>query len=171
MTPVDDTLLQRYEVVSFRIISSSQISDRATTIISRLTAERQDGEKPVIVSLTAQAKVASKLISIIEIAKRELASKSIRCFQYNALSSQMIEVPRTNLRKANGDSHQVAQDHAGTDSDDAFETMGASPDSMKKRNVPVMTVFLAGMSVKELRAEYGSVTSKIAYSSDAQHAN
>ena len=146
---LEAALEAKYDVGKHRVISSTHISDRTAGIVARLTSESPPGEKPAVVCLTAQAKVASKLISVIEITKRELASRGLKCYQYNAMSSQLMDVPRSTRKpaKAAGES----------DSEDAFETMGASEPETKKRNVPLMTVYLSRMSIKELRTEYGLV--------------
>ncbi|KAK0284089.1 hypothetical protein LTR35_005803 [Friedmanniomyces endolithicus] len=151
--PLDEeALAQTYNLIKHRIISSTQIATRTTTIVSRLTQPATDGEKPAVVALTAEAKVASKLISVVEIAKRDLASKGIKCFQYNALSSHVGEVPRERKERGNQSSHDAG---AERDGDADFQTM---PDPMgvtKKRNSPVMTIYLSSVAVRELRVAYG----------------
>ena len=151
----DESRLSKYEPFQLSVLSSTQISTRTASIIAHLTAERGVGEKPVVVSLSAKAKVASKLVSIVEIAKRELASKGVKCYQYNALASDMVDVPREPKKRATV--RRKASEGAEDESDDAFETMGAPPGTVKKRNVPMVTIYLSKTPVKELRAEYGYV--------------
>ena len=150
-----ESRLAKYELLQLNVLSSTQISSRTASIIAHLTAERGVGDKPVVVSLSAKAKVASKLVSIVEIAKRELASKGVKCYQYNALASEMVDVPREPKKRA--DAGRKAGEEGEDDSDDAFETMGAPAGDLKKRNVPVMTIYLFKSPVRELRAEYGYV--------------
>lgn len=144
----DASLLSKYELVNFSVHSSTQISNRTAAVVAKLEAS-QDA-KPTIVTLRTGARTASKLISITEIAKRDLISKGIKLFQYTALASEMIEVQRKPRRKA------LDQENSGDgESDDAFETMGAAPETgTKKRLVPVMTVYLSSKSIKELRNKY-----------------
>ncbi|KAK0851773.1 hypothetical protein LTR03_003797 [Friedmanniomyces endolithicus] len=156
--PLDEeALAQTYNLIKHRIISSTQIATRTTTIVSKLTQPATDGDKPAIVALTAEAKVASKLISVVEIAKRDLASKGIKCFQYNALSSRVGEVPRERKKGGGGRGVNQPGDDAGADGegDGDFQTM---PDPMgvtKKRNTPILTIYLSSVAVRELRTAYG----------------
>lgn len=150
-------LLAKHELVKLSVRSSTQISSRTAAIRSRLTAEHQPSEKPVVVSLTARAAVASKLISIVEIAKRDLVSKGVKIYQYNALTSEMLDIAREPKKKATGSDGPVKEGAENDDSDDAFETMGAPTDATKRRDAPVMTIYLSTMPVKELKAAYGYV--------------
>ncbi|KAK0256110.1 hypothetical protein LTR91_000289 [Friedmanniomyces endolithicus] len=153
-----EALAQKYQLTKHRIISSTQIASRTTTIVSKLTHPATEGEKPVIVALTAEARVASKLISVVEIAKRDLASKGGECFQYTALSSRIGEVPRERKVKGGGRAvNQPGEDDGGADEegDGDFQTMPDPMGVMKKRNTPVMTIYLSSVAVKELRVAYG----------------
>ena len=91
---VDETQLsQTYEIVRLPVISCSQISTRTAAVIGNI--ERSpSSEKPVVVKLVAKSKAANKLVSIVEIAKRELSAKSSKLYQYNGLTSEMVEMPR-----------------------------------------------------------------------------
>lgn len=152
---MDESLLtKKYDLVKLNVAGSTQISSRTAAVIAKLELTPTDG-KPVIVVLTAKARVASKLISIVEIAKRELAAKGRSCFQYNVLVSEMTEIERSPRRTtAMAAGHNSKQ--AGSDSDEAFETMGAYNETgLKKRQVPVMTIYLSTVSVKELKTEFG----------------
>ena len=152
---LDETLLsQKYNLVKFNVISSTQISSRTAAIIAKLEADQNDG-KPTLVALSAKARTATKLISIVEIAKRELAAKGHKCFQYHGLSSEMIDMERDSKSGANG-ATQSATHEGGSEAEDAFESMGAPRETgTKKRLIPVMTTYLCATSVKELKNAYG----------------
>jgi hypothetical protein len=150
----ETTLSQKYNLVKFNVISSTQISSRTAAIIAKLEVNENDG-KPTLVALSTKARTATKLISIVEIAKRELAAKGRKCFQYNALSSEMIEMERNSKSGTTG-AKQSATKEGGSESEDAFEAMGAPRESgTKKRLIPVMTTYLCAASVKELKNVYG----------------
>ncbi|KAK1068279.1 hypothetical protein LTR12_001223 [Friedmanniomyces endolithicus] len=153
--PLDEeALAQEYQVIKHRIISSTQIASRTTTIVSKLTQRATDGEKPTVVCLTAEARVASKLISVVEIAKRDLACKGVKWFQYNALSSHVGEIPRERKERGNQSSDDAG---ARGEENDAFQTMPDPMGATKKRNTPVMTIYLSSVAVRELRVAYGYV--------------
>lgn len=148
------TLAEKCNITKYSVISSTQISSKATSSIERLQNVPDDG-KPALIVLTSKARTASKLVSIAEIVKRELLKAGIKCFQYNALSSEMIEIERDQKPKASGTKKAEASDD-GSDSEGAFQTLGAEPKTgKKKRLVPVMTVYLCACSVKELKNAYG----------------
>ena len=153
--PFDESvLLQQYDVVKLNVFGSTQISKRAAAVIGELEAS-PNNDKSVIIVLTARAKAASKLISIVEIAKRELIAKDKLCFQYNALTSEMTEIERKPKTATNGAAPNISFEDE-SDSEEAFETMGARNETgAKKRLVPVMTTYLCATSVKELKSEYG----------------
>ncbi|KAI5360000.1 hypothetical protein Slin15195_G118620 [Septoria linicola] len=149
----DSSLSGRYVLVNLGVAQGTQISSRTSAVVGKLTASSDGGTKSTVVALTAASKAAGKLISIVEIAKRELATKGVKAFQYNALSSRMTDVPRRRPGLENGDAESGAEDN---DSDDAFEVMGQAQESdMKKRNVPLMTIYLSTASVKELKLAFG----------------
>lgn len=146
------SLQTTHNLVELSVSSHHEISNRTSAVISRLqnlAEQSPDDQKTVVVKLTAKAKAAGKLISIVEIAKRQLASDGIKCFQYTALDSEILEVKR------HPKNHK--QDIVGEDeSDDAFETMGEVKQSAtKKRSMPVLTIYLSRASVKELKLAYG----------------
>jgi len=143
---------QRYDLLKLKVLSSSQISSRIASVISKITQPK--AAKPTIIILSARANVANKLISIVEIAKRELASQNVKFFQYNALTSELIDIPRDSRKKTSG-SNVRAEGEEDEQSDDAFETTGVPTSATKKRSVPVMTVYLATAPVKELKAQFG----------------
>ncbi|CZT17422.1 uncharacterized protein RCC_03256 [Ramularia collo-cygni] len=143
------SLAAAHSLVQLNVSSAHQISNRTFAIISRLNPSdaSPDGQKTVIVALTAKAKAAGKLISIVEIAKRELIQNGIKCFQYTALRSEVVDVERS---RKNDDED---------DEDDAFETMGDVKESTtKKRSMPVITIYLSTKSVKELKVAFGEQT-------------
>lgn len=156
----DTTLEQSHSLVKFSIHSSTQISRRTSAVLSNLQGpppqttgggETETNHKPIIiVALTAKPHATNKLISIVEIAKRDLASKNLRCFQYCALSSEMVDVARKKAKANAGGGEE------GSESDEAFETMGERElGETKKRNVPVMTIYLSTRSVRELKVALG----------------
>ncbi|KAK3671913.1 hypothetical protein LTR78_008279 [Recurvomyces mirabilis] len=151
--PLDEESLG-YEIIAWRIISSTKVSDRVERIVASLSQDAQVDEKAKLLYLTAHAKATTKLITVVEIAKRQLVLVGARCYQYTALSSQIVEIPRqkqTVDRTIKGDAHEVTSDPE----DAAFEVMGQPGGDTKQRNVPIMKIYLSQKPVKELRAEYG----------------
>lgn len=177
------TLCQTHALTTLQIQSNTQISSRATAVISNLsnpgntptttdttneTAPTATNNPPLLI-LRAQARWSSKLISIVEIAKRDLLARGVVVWQYTALGEEMGEVerkakptgPATATTVGAGD----GQDDDGDDSEDedgAFQTMGAHKDvnsdlemGKKKRATPVLTVYLATGPVKGLKGLYG----------------
>lgn len=156
------TLAEHHEIIHISCQSNTQISAKATKIISALSAPKEDTitenpttKKPALIILVAQSRWANKLISIVEIAKRDLEAKGIKVFQYNALSSEIVEVERKPRPKGVGAAAPAADDGNASE-DEAFQTMGAGEEGgVKKRAVPVMTTYLTTQSVKALRTEFG----------------
>jgi hypothetical protein len=176
----DTTLSQTHTITRLSIQSNTQISAKATNVISKLSSTQEDPTKPPLVILRAQSRWASKLISIVEIAKRNLAespppptttngSSGIEIFQYSSLSSEIVEIERKPKPKPKGGLGaplpEGEGEGEGSDDEGAFQTMGASSAAadvedeggMKKRAVPVLTVYLVGRPVKALRSEFGWV--------------
>ncbi|KAF2719479.1 hypothetical protein K431DRAFT_251018 [Polychaeton citri CBS 116435] len=164
---------------SLSVLSSTQISNRVTSILSHLSP-LQEGETaqppadsntpplPPLVILTATQKSASKLISIAEIAKRELTLAGVKWFQYTALTSELVGVERVAARARvgqgvgghdEGKSEGEAEEEEEEEEEDAFQSMGAQTvegsSGMKKRLVPGLKVFLSTSPVRELRVDYG----------------
>lgn len=180
--PFDDTALsETHTITRLSIQSNTQISAKATNVISKLSATQEkasstkdagtnDHARPPLIILRAQSRWASKLVSIVEIAKRNLespptsdSSSSIKIFQYSSLSSEIIEVERKPKPKGLG---AALPEGEGSDDEGAFQTMGASAPTasggqdeggLKKRAVPVLTVYLAARPIKALRSEFGWV--------------
>lgn len=153
------TLAEHHEIIHISCQSNTQIAAKATKILSALSASKDTSEnasqKPALVILVAQSRWANKLISIVEIAKRNLEAKGVKLFQYNALSSETIEVERKPRPKGLGAAPAAAEDGDASE-DEAFQTMGAGEEgSLKKRAVPVMTTYLTTQPVKALRTELG----------------
>lgn len=152
------TLETKYGLIRINIASSSQISSLTAKVIASLEEDSEQSEKPTIVIMTAKSRVASKLISIVEIAKRELEAKGVKCFQYSAVSSQMVELPdRSKDGQKKDDARSMGATADDEISDDAFEVMGDEKPAggTKIRALPVLTVYLAKASVKELKNAYG----------------
>ena len=169
----EKTLAEHHEITHISCQSNTQISPKATRIISTLSTPKEDAtttteeeektsttnKKSPLVILVAQSRWANKLISIVEIAKRDLEAKGVKVFQYNALSSEIVEIERKARPKGvDAAASTAAADAEGGDGseDEAFQTMGAGEEGgMKKRAVPVMTTYLSTQSVKALRLEFG----------------
>lgn len=147
----DEKLATKYDLIRLSVISSSSITARTSTLINHLSSPKTDAARPAVVSLHAKAAVANKLISIVEIAKRELTAKSEKLYQYSALASEIVP-----LKKANKPINQngaAANSEADPESEeDAFQTMG---EKEKIRAVPILTVYLSRVPVKELRDAHG----------------
>lgn len=158
----EKTLAEHHEIIHISCQSNTQISAKATKIISALSpskdapTEPTTAQKPPLVILTAHSRWANKLISIVEIAKRDLEAKGVKVFQYNALSSEIVEVERKPRPKGLSAAPAAAEDGDASE-DEAFQTMGAGGEEggVKKRAVPVMTTYLTTQAVKALRVEFG----------------
>jgi hypothetical protein len=157
----EKTLAEHHEIIHISCQSNTQISAKATKIISALSAPTEpttttNTKKSALIILTAHSRWANKLISIVEIAKRDLEAKGVKVFQYNALSSEIVEVERKPRPKGVGAAPAVTEDGDGSE-DEAFQTMGAGEEEggVKKRSVPVMTTYLTTQAVKALRVEFG----------------
>lgn len=145
----------KYDSIKLNIASGTQITTKAATVIQTLSKSCST-DKPTVVSLGTKSRNANKLISIVEIAKRDLSAKGLKVYQYNALSSQMVELERKPKQADRADEPGTTAGEVGDDSDDAFETMGEKgSDGSKKRMIPVMTVCLSTSSIKDLKAKFG----------------
>lgn len=140
-------LAAKYDLTKINIISSTQISKAASRILKTLAQNSPDNKHP-IVALTAKARVANKLISIVEIAKRDLTSRKLALYQYTALGSEMVEISKKTASSKG--------DEGDEESDDAFEAVAASDVPVTKmREMPVLTIYLSTVSVKELKVAHG----------------
>jgi hypothetical protein len=170
----DITLSETHDITRLSIQSNTQISAKVTNVISKLSPSADsttNASKPPLIILRAQSRWASKLISIVEIAKRNLDStdsngSGAKILQYSSLSSEIIEIERKPKTKGLGATLPEGEDDDDDDDDGAFQTMGAAAPAaaagedeggMKKRAVPVLTVYLAAKPVKALRSEFGWV--------------
>ncbi|KYG40955.1 hypothetical protein M433DRAFT_8339 [Acidomyces richmondensis BFW] len=153
-----EKLQQTYELSNYTVRQATKISDGADWIRSRLTHDAPVDGKPLVLCLSTKCKSASKLISIVEIAKRELVSKGIKCFQYTALSSELIDIPRDQPKQSKGGNADEEAGRSDDESDDAFQTMGAQHSETKKRNMPVISVYLSRESLRDLKGLYGEQT-------------
>ncbi|EME84023.1 uncharacterized protein MYCFIDRAFT_207137 [Pseudocercospora fijiensis CIRAD86] len=142
------TLHNKYNLLNLSISSSTKISSRTTAITKHLSSQNSDSKenKKALIALTAPSKTASKSISIAEISKREFLAKGEKCFQYNALSSKMVEMPRKG---------HVEDEEEDDDDDEAFELLHEKDEDdermvKRKRKVPVLTIYLAKSSVKDV---------------------
>ena len=143
---------ERHNTISLSVLSSSQITNRASIVIKHLTFDQhQDGKQPLC-RIRAKAKVASKLITIVEIAKRDLVAKGVKVYQYTSLTSEMVTMkPKSSDQQA--DSNAAADGQSSdVDEPDAFQTMR---EKETVRAIPVMTVYLSTKPIKELKLAYG----------------
>ena len=169
LPPHLDHRKEQYSFASMSIISSSKIETKVTTLLNHLA--RFDGfdrsVKPGVVALYAKAPVANKLVSVIEIAKRSLQKDDQRLYQYSQLSSELVALGHkadrreqraqgTSAKSESGLGPPVPPDGDDEDEGDepAFEPMDV-PQAKRVRAVPVLTVYLSRVSVKELAAEFG----------------
>ncbi|KAF2480198.1 hypothetical protein BDY17DRAFT_34000 [Neohortaea acidophila] len=177
------TLSSNYTITHLPIAGSTQISSRVSLLVSKLDSSAakpsndEDATEPekaklALVVLTAKARYAHKLISVVEIAKREVLAAAAatatasageggggRWFQYSALSGEVVDVERRGALV--GGKAELDEEDADGD-EDAFEMMGAKEGGgVKKRNVPVLTVYVCGEAVRELRVAYGYVFSSL----------
>jgi hypothetical protein len=153
----DPSWSANYNLIHLGVASGTPIASRTSTILTHLTLpnrpaptddDPQSPNKIVVVQLTAVAKASTKLISIVEIVKRDCRVRASPLFQYTALSSRWVDVPVPVK-----DAEPLGDD----ESDDAFEVMGGGglESEVRRRNVPVLTVYLSTVPVKELRVAYG----------------
>jgi len=147
------------------------------------------GAKPPIVVITAKAGVASKMVSIVEIAKRVLKGRSLKLFQYSTVQKELQEVKKKGQRKPElkPSNEDAVEKDAGSregdgdlvmgtaedkdDEEEAFESMeggskrsipmGHVPEEKKIRGIPLMTVYLSRISIKELKEVYGEQISLV----------
>jgi hypothetical protein len=174
-------LVSKYTITSYKTHSNTSIFVRTSSILSTLfpppstnnTKEKTTApcdndapaKTPPLVKLTASSKTANKLISIVEIAKREAqkASPGRKIFQYTELTSEMVEIPRLpaardTVKSTIGNGTALKQDGealVSNEEGEAFETMPSNTSTMKLRRVPVLTVYLAAASVRELKGAFG----------------
>ncbi|GAB7348290.1 hypothetical protein MBLNU459_g6270t1 [Dothideomycetes sp. NU459] len=159
----------KYNVLSINIISSNAIASRTLQVRKHLLT-RDNASKAHVVCLRAKASVANKLISIIEIAKRDLTQGGNKIYQYSSLGSEIVKLkpskkPASKINstddkhtKKDGLAEEGKEEDEGEeeeeedDEEEAFQTMD---EKAKIRNVPVLTVHLSTVPIKELREAHG----------------
>ncbi|KAH6652655.1 hypothetical protein BKA67DRAFT_659346 [Truncatella angustata] len=171
----------RCDVQIHSVISSSKIQKKVSSVLRHLAATSAspettpDQKKPRVSVLRARASDAGKLVSIAEIAKRELAAQGEggdkeRWFQYIGLGQELKETPKKKTiiqdtilnGKANGGDNEdedASDDENETEKDD-FEYMKtpferAIEGRPKKQAIAIISLFLARVSVDELKKKYG----------------
>ena len=151
---IDSSIDTKYDVLRLGVISSNSITSRTAVLLKHLNQAPLDAKTP-IASLRAQAAVASKLISAVEIAKRDLYARGLKTYQYSDLSFETVKC--NSVRKRGAGNTKPGND--GTfveekedEEDGTFEVMGKDRES---EDMPVLTVYLSLVPVKELRDAYG----------------
>ena len=177
-------LQSKYEFTSMSIISSSKIELKVRNLQRRLEkfSFADTKAKPQVVALHAKAPVVSKMVTIVQIVKRNIENEKGKWWQYSKLHGEIMELNETGkkgreqgktLLKLQKDQDtvegsgpvagDVRVDSVDGDGDDdpTFEIMGAedsqSGNRKKIRAVPVMTIFMSMVPVKELKDVYGYV--------------
>jgi len=150
---LESKLDDNYNILRLGVISSNSISSRTTLLVKHLSQKSSDG-KHAIASMHAKSPVANKLISIVEIAKRDISEAGQKVFQYSAISFESISVKRTVKDKASRPENAGHGDSMADEEDVAFEVMGKTE---KRRDIPVLTIYLSLSPIKELRDAYGWV--------------
>lgn len=89
-------ILSSHEIVSFPVVSSSEIKRNVTRILSYLSKFSfvDLNAKPVMVEVNANGAAVSKAISIVEITKSELAKQGAKWYQYSTVTPHTVQLPR-----------------------------------------------------------------------------
>lgn len=176
--PEDSRILEavesKYHVQIHSVISSSKIQTKVTSVLRHLTSTNSSSsDKPPVSVLRAKASDAGKLVSIAEIAKREIAAQQDegkgRWFQYIGLGQQIKETPKEKpiieetILGGGNRSNAGEEEHESDGEGDDFEYMKtpferALEGKPKKQAVAIMSLFLARVSVDELKRRYGEQT-------------
>ncbi len=154
LAPHDEILGElspKYNVLTFSVISSTQIHNRVTSITSHLTTEPSS-----IVFLHARPATVCKLITIVELVKRILREQGKTCFQYNQLFDFPLEPKQTDIvEKTVLEGDARASDDE--DDEDDFEVMESR---LEKALLPKqqtmaksMLVFLSVTTIPELKTK------------------
>ncbi|KAI5923201.1 hypothetical protein F4810DRAFT_710949 [Camillea tinctor] len=173
------SLETKYDIQVQSVLSSSKMQQRVSAVLRHLSPAA-DGVKTRLSVLRARAPDAGKLVSIAEIAKRELAvgeggGGGGRWYQYVALGEEKQERARDEVveetvlggpNKARGRSSRgdkVEEEEEEEEEDDDFEVMKTPLERAIEgkplvRAVPVLNLFLARVSVEELKKRYGEQT-------------
>ena len=176
-------LQSKYEFTSMSIISSSKIELKVRNLQRRLEkfSFADIKAKPQVVALHANAPVVSKMVTVIQIVKKNIEKEKGKWWQYSKLQGQIMELEETPKKGNGGDKTlrewQRVQAAAGGlvsatanvedegveagDGDPAFEMMDSKDQGIetrkKVRAVPVMTIYMSMVPVKEFKDLYGSV--------------
>lgn len=158
MAPENPNLDTKYNILRLNVISSNTIQSRTVSLVKHLRQESAS-QKTAIASLRAKASVANKLISAIEIAKRDLSRNNKKVYQYNALTSEMANVksaksPVAKCGQPGNDDGGDGDAAAAEEEDEAFEPLEQKDET---EEVPVLTIYLSLVSIKELRDAHGFV--------------
>lgn len=169
-----DTIDSKYDVHVHPVNSSSKIQKKVTSVLRHLASSAPPAEgasttKPRICILRAKAADAGKLVSIAEIAKRQMATQegnngqAGQCYQYIGLGQEIKETPKD--KAVIEETILEEKDHAndGEEDEDDFEYMKTPLERSiegkpKKQVIAIMSLFLARVSVDELKRRYGEQT-------------
>ena len=184
-----------YTMISVPVPDSMNFKARYSSLLryfKKAQVMQEQKTKPIIFILTSITNCTVKIITLAEKLKRDLEFYAIECFQYCAVQPRNVSLDNFNNAKrnrkekaANQDATadsvasvatgSVEQDSYKMDEEEAFQTMTVahedSPTAVasgdrKLRRLPVMTIFLALISIPELRHLYWS-DSLITYSINA----
>ncbi|MCJ1232252.1 hypothetical protein MMC14_000201 [Varicellaria rhodocarpa] len=178
-------LQSKYEFTSMSIISSSKIELKVRSLQRRLEkfSFADTKAKPQVVALHAKAPVVSKMVTIVQIVKRNIEKEKSKWWQYSKLHGQIIELDETpkkgrergkmlreweSNRAAASGPDPAASTLDGTaveadgEDDQAFEMMDTNDQQAEARKriraVPIMTIYMSMVPVKELREAYSEQT-------------
>ena len=179
-------LQSKYEFTSMSIISSSKIELKVRNLQRRLEkfSFADTKAKPQVIALHAKAPVVSKMVTIVQIVKRNIEKEKNKWWQYSKLHGQIMELNETPKKGREGgkmlrewegdraaatglDSPASILDgtavEADEEDDQAFEIMDTNDrqaETRKKiRAVPIMTIYMSMVPVKELKEAYRCVKS------------
>lgn len=172
------SLLALYELHNMKVISSSKIQTKVSTIVETLGSfSFVAATKPNIVFLRAKAPVSSKLITIVEITKREIAKAGGKWYQYNSLGQTLaVQEKKSKAVKSTGftlggkidvETHDMDLDDKDDsqsieDDETIFGTMKtplerAIEGKPKVQAIPLMAIFLSRIRIDALKIAYGLV--------------
>lgn len=144
--------LERYNLLQFSVLSSTQITTRVSATLSHLKPAPRptEDEKPTLVLLAGKPGVSNKLITIAEIVKRQLESEKTKVYQYNDLSMESVtaKAPQPKTKASTTDPSAGNEDAEET----AFQTM-ALPE--KTHAAPTLSIYLSTTSIDVLKKRFG----------------
>jgi hypothetical protein len=178
-------LTKKYNFAIMSISSGSKIERNAQTLVKHLSrfsfADRDP--RPGIVVLKARASCASKMISITEIAKRDIEAEGQggKWFQYSRVSGELVQMPRNTSSQSdiqttgifsssnssgaketqNGDQViDLEREVESKNQEDVVppERLQSRRDKSKVRAMPVLTLYMARVSIPELKEEFSEQT-------------